>query len=110
MFSDFGLGLIVPAVILSLMGWFVPKWLGTKFAEGVSQLVAVAVVATFVLFLLGGALFVGLYLVQGAAVTDLAALGVGYFLTLGGMGALLWAPFMILSIIGLPKSWVEQTW
>ena len=110
MLSDFGLGLIIPAAILVLLGWFVPKWLGSRYANNLPKLIAVALVATFLMFLLAGALFAALYVGQGAPVSALAELGVGYFLALGRNSALIWGPLMILSLIGLDRRSRPELW
>lgn len=110
MLSDFGLGLIIPCTVLALLGWYVPKWLGQRYANSLPKLIAVGFVATFVMYLLAGALFAALYVGQGAPFSALGELGVDYFLRLGRSSALIWAPIMILSLIGLDKRSRPELW
>ncbi len=108
--SGFGLGLIIPTTILALLGWFVPKWLGGRYADSLPKVIAVGLVSTFVMYLLAGALFAALYVAQGAPLSALGELGVSYFLVLGRGAALIWAPIMLLSLIGLDPRYRSETW
>lgn len=108
--SSYGLGLIIPTAILCIFGWVVPKWLGARYANNLPKLIAVGLVATFMMFLLSGVLFAGLYIGQGAPVSALRDLGVGYFITLGRNAALIWGPVMVLSLIGLDKRSRSELW
>lgn len=111
MFSD---GLIIPAAVLALLGWLVPRGLFLIFPEGIKPLLWLAFTAVIAMFGLGMGFFLLLYLWQGAPLDVLfeAGLmpGLAHFAKLGLISALLWAPIMILSIAGLPKHWVSDTW
>ena len=111
MLSD---GLILPALVLALVGWLVPRGLSLVFPEGVRPLMLLALCATILMFLIGSGFFLLLYVMQGvpmaAVFADGIAPGVVHFGRLGLISALLWGPIMILSIAGLPKGWVKETW
>jgi hypothetical protein len=106
--------LILPLLGLGGLGWLVPRLLGRVWPEGAIPLLFLALVATLLLVLLSALLFLLLYRWQGEPVTTLFAqefaAGAAYFLRLGLLSALVWAPIMILSIAGLPKHWKHETW
>jgi hypothetical protein len=110
-FSD---GLLLPAVVLALIGWLVPRGLSLVWAEGVRPLMALALVATLIMILLSMAFFLALYMWQGVPLAMLFEGGLApaviHFGRLGLISALLWGPIMILSVAGLPKHWVKETW
>jgi hypothetical protein len=107
-------GLVVPALALALLGWLVPRLLGRVWPEGLGPLLLLAFVATLILMGLATGFFVLLYTWQGAPMDALfepgVMAGLGHFARLGLLSALLWAPVMILSVAGLPKHWVKETW
>jgi len=107
-------GLIFPALGLALCGWLVPKLLSLLFPEGVKPLMLLAFVSTLLMFCLSSLFFLALYLMQGvpfAALFENSLVeGVSHFGWLGLLSALFWGPIMVLSIAGLPKNWVEETW
>lgn len=111
MLSD---GLVLPALILALVGWLVPRGLSLVFPEGVRPLLIVALVSTILMFLLGTLFFFGLYLARGLSLEAIMSGGIAevivHFGRLGLISALLWGPIMILSVAGLPKHWVDETW
>jgi hypothetical protein len=111
---EFSSGLILPALALAVLGWVVPRLLARVWPEGVGPLLLLALVSTLVLVVLATALFMLLYVGQGvplALVLDMGVLGGWpHFLGLGSASALIWAPIMILSVAGLPKRWVKETW
>jgi len=110
----FSTGLILPAVILAALGWCVPRVLALFWPEGVRWLIALALASTFVMVALGAAFFAGLYAVQGVDLGALFETGgqvlVGQFLRLSLISALLWGPLMVLSLAGVPKTWVKEVW
>jgi hypothetical protein len=112
--QGFADGLIVPAAALAFLGWLVPRILSLVFPEGVKPLILLAVVSFAVMMAISMATFVGLYVLRGAPFSELfgagAVDGLFHFLRLGLASTLLWAPLMILSIAGLPKHWVKETW
>ncbi|MEL6570767.1 MAG: hypothetical protein AAFQ64_03855 [Pseudomonadota bacterium] len=114
MLSDFGLGLIIPATLLAAIAWLVPIWLRWRMPEGVRPLMMLSALATLVVLSLGALVFLGLYLLQGASLSTLTSAGIGpavwYFLRLSISAGLIWAPILVLSIAGLPKTWVHETW
>jgi len=107
-------GLIVPALILALIGWLVPKLLSLVWPEGVRPLFALAFCATLIMLALGTGFFVALYVWQGVPLAILFELGllsgIMHFARLGLISALLWGPIMVLSVAGLPRHWVKETW
>ena len=111
MFSD---GLVFPAAALALIGWLVPRLLSRVFPEGVKPLLWLTFVSTLVMFALGMGFFVALYIWQGAPLITLFEAGLWpglfHFGRLGLISGLLWAPIMVLSVAGLPKHWVKETW
>jgi hypothetical protein len=111
---EFSSGLILPALLLAVLGWLVPRLLARVWPEGVGPLLLLALVSTLVLVVLATGLFVLLYLGQGvplALILDVGVLGGWpHFLRLGLVSALVWAPIMILSVASLPRHWKEETW
>lgn len=107
-------GLVIPALALALTGWLVPKLMSLFWPEGVRALFALAFVATLVMLALGTGFFVALYVWQGVPLVTLFdagwAAGLWHFARLGLISALLWAPIMVLSVAGLPRHWVRETW
>jgi len=107
-------GLLIPALGLALFGWLVPRGLSLIFPEGVRPLLVLGFVSTLVMVVLSAAMFVGLYLVQGLTLSELFvdgfAAGMSYFGQLGLLSALLWGPILIVSVAGLPRTWVDETW
>lgn len=107
-------GLILPALVLALMGWLVPRGLSLVFPEGVRPLLILAFVSTVIMFLVGSLFFVGLYLSRGLSMDVVLSDGLAdvvvHFGRLGLISALLWGPIMVLSVAGLPRHWVEETW
>lgn len=107
-------GLVLPALVLALVGWLVPRGLSLVFPEGVRPLLFLTFVSTVIMFLIGSLFFVGLYVLRGASIDVVMSGGlvdvVLHFSRLGLISALLWGPIMILSVAGLPKHWVEETW
>jgi hypothetical protein len=107
-------GLIIPAMVLALFGWLVPKGLSLVWPEGVRPLLALAFVATVIMFLFGTGFFMALYAWQGAPLSAVfepgLAAGLLHFGRLGLISALLWGPIMVLSVAGLPKGWTKEIW
>ena len=107
-------GLIVPALVLAMVGWLVPRCLSLVFPEGVRPLMILAFVATLVMLALGTGFFFLLYVLQGVPIGVLFDEGIvpamAHFLRLGLISALLWGPIMVLSLSGLPKFWVTEKW
>jgi hypothetical protein len=107
-------GLVLPALVLALTGWLVPRGLSLFWPEGIGPLLLLALCATLIMFLLGTGFFVLLYIWQGVPFGMLfeagIAAGILHFGRLGLISALLWGPIMILSVAGLPRHWVKQTW
>ncbi len=112
--SDFGLGLIIPTAFLAAIAWLVPIWLRWRMPEGVRPLMMLSLLSTIIVLSLGALMFLGLYLLQGAELAALTSAGIGpaiwYFVRLSISAGLIWAPIMVLSIAGLPKTWVHETW
>ncbi len=106
--------LAIPALILALIGWLVPRGLSLWFPEGVRPLLLLAFIATLIMFALGTLLFVALYWWQGFPFAELTQFGWGnavlHFGRLGLISGLFWGPLLVLSVAGLPKGWVEETW
>lgn len=107
-------GLVVPVVILAVLAYGMPRLLARWLPEGVTPLMVNALLSTVLLFALSAVFFALLYYWQGLPVGQLSdaglAAGVGFFGRLGLMAAIIWAPIMILSVAGLPRKWVKETW
>ena len=107
-------GLVVPALLLALVGWLVPRGLSLAFPEGVRPLLALAFVSTLLMIALATALFVALYAWQGVPLATLLEpgllSGLVHFARLGLVSALIWGPIMVLSVAGLPQHWTRATW
>ena len=54
LFTD---GLVIPAAVLALLGWLVPRMLSLVFPEGVKPLFILSFVATLIMFVLGMGFF-----------------------------------------------------
>lgn len=106
--------LLLPALTLALFGWLVPRGLSLVFPEGVKPLMVLGFVSTIVMFVLSSVMFVGLYVFQGVPISELfsdgAIGGLYFFGKLGVLSALLWGPILIVSVAGLPRTWVDETW
>jgi hypothetical protein len=106
--------LIIPSLALALVGWLVPRALSLIWPEGVRPLLVLAFVATLVMLVLAAAFFLVLYVVGGVPLTSLTETGwgpaVAHFGRLAVISALIWGPIMVLSVAGLPKQWVRETW
>jgi hypothetical protein len=87
---------------------------GQSGPRGVRPLLLLALAATLILVILSSLAFLLLYRWQGEPVGALFAAefaaGLAYFLRLGLLSALVWAPVMVLSVAGLPKQWKHETW
>jgi hypothetical protein len=107
-------GLILPAVLLAIAAFLVPRLLARALPEGVTPLLVNAFMSTVILIALSGIFFWGLYILQGLQVAQLASQGLAAnvvsFGQLGLMSAIIWTPIMILSVAGLPRKWVHSTW
>ena len=114
MAAAFSSGLILPALILAALGWFVPRLLALFWPEGVKWLMLLALASTIVMAMLGAGFFAFLYTVQGIGVDDLIETGgaalIAHFLRLSLISALIWGPLMVLSIAGVPKNWTKEVW
>jgi hypothetical protein len=108
------LDLILPALVLTAMGWAVPRLLFHVFPEGVKPLILLAICSTLIMMVLGIVFFTVLYLAQGINWAVLLRDGWGafllHFLKLGLISALLWGPIMLLAVASLPKRWKEEVW
>lgn len=106
--------LIIPSLALALVGWLVPRGLSLVWPEGVWPLMALGFVATLVMLVFAGGFFFVLYLAQGVPLARLAEGGwrpaVVHFGRLAAVSALIWGPILVLSVAGLPKYWVKETW
>ena len=107
-------GLVLPALILALIGYLVPKLLSLVWPEGVTPLLLLALTSALILLALSMLGFLALYLMQGVPFDRLFDDGIGpglwHFLKLGALSALFWGPIMILSVSGLPRHWVKEVW
>ena len=107
-------GILLPAMVLSALGWVVPRALARVFPEGVRPLMWLALTSAVVMMALGIGFFVLLYAFNGIPLRAVLEEGAGatlaHFGRLAAISALLWGPIMVLSIAGIPKNWVEETW
>jgi hypothetical protein len=106
--------LLIPSLALALVGWLVPRGLSLVWPEGVRALFGLGFVATLVMLVLAAVFFFALYLVGGVPLGALVEGGwgptVAHFGRLAVISALIWGPIMVLSVAGLPKHWVKETW
>ncbi len=106
--------LILPATMIALLGFAVPRVLARVFPEGVKPLLLNTFLSTVLLFLISALFFACLYLWQGVPVGEIAATGwaanILFFGRLGLISGMIWAPIMLLSVAGLPRKWVNETW
>ncbi|PUB14140.1 hypothetical protein [Yoonia sediminilitoris] len=106
--------LFLPALVLAALGFAVPRILARFLPEGVKPLFLNAFLSSILLFAASAAFFFCLYLWQGAPMAEIMAAGalanIVFFGRLGLIAAMIWAPIMILSVAGLPRKWVKETW
>jgi len=104
----------VPALTIALLGWLVPKLLSMILPEGIPALLLNALISTLVMFAISTVCFVLLYVGQGVSLSAISGLGLAenivFFGKLGLIAGLIWAPFVLLSVAYLPRSWVRATW
>jgi len=107
-------GLLLPGLVMAVLGWIVPRLYALIFPEGVRPLIVLALVSAATMWLASVAVFVALYAMRGvpmaALFADGALPGLLHFAWLGVLSALFWGPVLILSVAGLPRTWVEETW
>lgn len=110
-FSD---GLLLPAMALALLAWLVPKLVSIVLPEGVKPLMLNAFLSALFLYALSGGFFLLLYLWQGIPFARLMEPGwianIVFFGRLGLSAAIIWAPIMVLSVAGLPRTWKKEVW
>lgn len=110
----FSQALLFPAFVIAVLGFVVPRLWARMLPEGVKPLMLNAFLSTVVMIVLSAVLFIGLYVGQGAEISDLFSLGLVsntvFFGQLGVASAIIWAPIMVLSLAGLPRRWVKETW
>ncbi len=111
LFSD---ALFLPALVLALLAFVVPRLLARMLPEGVTPLMLNALLSTLLLFVLSAGFFFCLYLWQGLSMAEVLEPGIAtsilLFGRLGLIAAIIWAPIMMLSVAGLPRKWVKETW
>jgi hypothetical protein len=111
LFSD---SLFLPALMLAVLGFLVPRLLARVLPEGVKPLLINTLLSTVLLFALSTVFFACLYIWQGFPMAQLMESGLAanlqFFGRLGLIAALIWAPIMLLSVAGLPRKWVKETW
>ena len=110
-FSD---QLFLPALFLAILAFVVPRIFGRILPEGVKPLLVNAFLSTTLLFVISALFFFCLYLWQGQSIARIMEPGLAsnvvFFGRLGLVAAIIWAPIMILSVAGLPRKWVKETW
>jgi uncharacterized membrane protein len=106
--------LLLPSLALALIGWLVPRGLSLFWPEGVRPLLALGFVATLVMLVVSALFFLGFYILGGVPLDRLTEEGwgpaVAHFGRLAVISALIWGPILVLSVAGLPKHWVKETW
>lgn len=111
LFAD---SLFLPALVLAVLGFLIPRLLARILPEGVGPLLLNAFLSSLLLFMLAAGFFFCLYLWQGVSVAQLMEPGLAknvvFFGRLGLSAAIIWLPILILSVAGLPRKWVKETW
>ena len=110
-FSD---SLFLPAMVLALKAWLVPKLLGMVLPEGVRPLLLNGFLSTLLLFALSAGGFLALYVWQGIPLERLLVPGwasnLVFFGRLALSSSIIWAPILLLSLSSLPRSWKKVVW
>lgn len=110
----FSESLFLPTLVLAILAFVVPRLLGRVLPEGVKPLLLNAFISTVLMFLISAGFFFCLYLWQGLTVAQIMepgwAANIVFFGRLGMIAAMIWAPIMLLSVAGLPRKWVKETW
>ena len=110
-FSD---TLFLPALVLAVAAFTIPRLLARVLPEGVGPLLLNAFLSTVLLFIISAGFFFCLYLWQGLSVAQIMEPGLAvnavFFGKLGLSAVIIWGPIMILSVSGLPRKWVKETW
>jgi len=111
MLSD---GLFLPALVLAVLGFVVPRLWAKVLPEGVTPLMVNALLSTILLIVISAVFFFALYIWQGLPMEQILRPGIAsnvvFFGRLGLIAAIIWAPIMLLSVAGLPRKWVKETW
>lgn len=106
--------LLLPAFVLGLCAFVIPRLLSRVLPEGVTPLLLNVFLSTVLLFVISALFFFCLYLWQGVSFAQIMepglAANVVFFGRLGLVSAIIWAPIMLLSVAGLPRKWVKETW
>ena len=106
--------LMIPALILAAIGWFVPRLWAKVLPEGVKPLMIIALVSTLTMGIVGIGYFIVLYLIQGFPISELFGSNLAdtivHFGRLSLISALLWGPVMLLSVMGLVRRWKKAVW
>lgn len=114
MSEAFASGLVIPAMFLALLAWLVPKLLSMVMPEGVKALIALTIFAAMLLTLISAVMFLALYVWMGAPWREITGFGVlstvAFFVKASWPAAIIWAPIMIVSVAGLPRTWVKEVW
>jgi hypothetical protein len=114
MLETFSDSLFLPAALLAVFAWVVPKVLAAALPEGVPALALNAILSAVILCVASGMLFMALYFAQGADPAAFWAEGWAanalFFGRLGVSAAIVWGPILILSVANLPRHWVTKTW
>ncbi|MBU2359251.1 MAG: hypothetical protein KKB02_10015 [Alphaproteobacteria bacterium] len=107
-------GLLLPALALGLLGWLVPKLWSMLLPDGFGALALNAVLSALTVTALTALYFVVAYWQAGMTLDRLLEEGAAglmiYFGRLGLSAAIIWAPMMGLSLVGLWRSWVRTPW
>ncbi|KQI68297.1 hypothetical protein AN189_10815 [Loktanella sp. 3ANDIMAR09] len=106
--------LLLPAMVLALLAWLVPKLLSMLLPEGIRPLVLNGVLSSVILCVITGGYFMALYVISGIPFDRILDLGIAgnivFFGKLALSTALIWGPIMVLSLAGLPRTWVDVVW
>ena len=106
--------LFLPALLLALLAFATPRVLARALPEGVKPLMLNALLSTVLLFAISAGFFFLLYMWQGLSVAEILSPGLAatvvFFGRLGLIAGLIWGPIMVLSVAGLPRKWVRETW
>ena len=102
--SIYSLALIGPAVLLCVVSWVLPTWLGRRLPETMLALGANLALSAAALWFLSALGFATSYAMQGVPLPVLVS-GANHFAGLGRLAGLFWGPILLLALAVQPQNW-----